>query len=63
MIERELKGAGSAEEALLAGVGMAVFDDGDGSAARARHSVHASLNTRHALKATTAPRIPLTHGA
>ena len=52
MFESELVPTRAAEVALLAGVGVAVFDDGNGGAAGARRGVHTPLNARHALKAT-----------
>jgi hypothetical protein len=58
--QRELVATDAAEVALLARMGVTVFDDADGAALRTLQTVHASLNTRHAQKSTTARRIDLT---
>jgi hypothetical protein len=48
VVEGELVGADAAQVALLACVGVTVFDDADGAALRTLETVHTSLNTRHA---------------
>jgi len=53
MVERELVLADTAQVTLLAGVGMAVFDDADGAAMRTRKLVHGSLNHCRAQESTT----------
>ncbi|GGJ75706.1 hypothetical protein GCM10008939_19900 [Deinococcus aquiradiocola] len=63
MVERELVLADTAQVTLLAGVGMAVFDDADGAAMRTRKLVHGSLNHCRAQESTTTGTHKLTCGA
>ena len=53
MVQGELVAADPAKITLLAGMGMAVFDDTDGTAMRTVEFVYGSFNRYHAQESTT----------